>query len=86
MAARASPRPLAWAGIGLPLCGGKGGCVLGKTQRQDDDDGIETKWWFWTTIIGTVLVTGGAIALGIALTTERPADRGDIQPGQVPAP
>jgi hypothetical protein len=47
---------------------------------------ITTKWWFWTTVIGTVLVAGGAIALGIALTTEKPADRGDIQPGQVPAP
>jgi hypothetical protein len=47
---------------------------------------VTTKWWFWTTLVGTVLVGAGSVVLGIALTTERAADRGDIQPGQVPAP
>lgn len=47
---------------------------------------ITTKWWFWTTLVGTVVVAAGVTALAIALTTERAADRGDIQPGQVPAP
>ena len=42
---------------------------------------ITSQWWFWTG--AGVLVAGGA-ALAAALLIERPADRGDIQPGRVP--
>jgi hypothetical protein len=41
------------------------------------------RWWFWAGV-GAVVV-GGAVLTG-ALLTEAPADRGDIQPGQVQAP
>jgi hypothetical protein len=44
---------------------------------------ITGRWWFWT---GAVLVVAGGIATGIALTTERPAQRGTLSPGQVGAP
>jgi hypothetical protein len=47
---------------------------------------ITTKWWFWTGITATVILGVGIPLLVYALTTERAADRGDIQPGQVPAP
>jgi hypothetical protein len=47
---------------------------------------VTTKWWFWTGITGAVILGVGIPLLVYALTTERAADRGDILPGQVPAP
>lgn len=47
---------------------------------------VTTKWWFWTGITATVILGVGIPLLIYALTTEKPADRGDILPGQVPAP
>jgi hypothetical protein len=44
---------------------------------------ITSRWWFWTGI-GVILV-GGGITTYVALTTERSADRGSIQPGVVRA-
>ncbi len=39
-------------------------------------------WWFWTGV-GAAVTTG--VAVGIALSTERSPDRGDIEPGQITA-
>lgn len=44
---------------------------------------VYQRWWFWTAI--GVVVAGG-VALTIALLTERPADSGDIPPGQIRGP
>jgi hypothetical protein len=44
---------------------------------------VTGRWWFWT---GVALVVAGGVATGIALTTERPAQRGTLSPGQVGAP
>jgi hypothetical protein len=41
-------------------------------------------WWFWTTI-AAVAVAGGVV-IGYAVTTEREASTGDIQPGRVRGP
>jgi hypothetical protein len=43
---------------------------------------ITARWWFWT-LIG-VGVAGGAVATTLALTLERPADEGSLDPGQIP--
>lgn len=47
---------------------------------------VTTKWWFWTGIAGAVILGVGIPLLVYALNTERSPDRGDILPGQVPAP
>jgi hypothetical protein len=44
---------------------------------------VWTRWWFWTGVGVAVL---GGVAIGIAATSERDAERGDISPGQVSAP
>jgi hypothetical protein len=44
---------------------------------------VTARWWFWS---GVVLVVAGGVATGIALSTERPAQRGTLSPGQVGAP
>jgi hypothetical protein len=44
---------------------------------------LTSKWWFWTTI-GVVVV--GGVVVTAALLTEKPADKGTIAPGQLPAP
>ncbi|MCC6557359.1 MAG: PEGA domain-containing protein [Polyangiaceae bacterium] len=44
---------------------------------------VVARWWFWAGV-GAVVV-GGAVLTG-ALLTEKPASRGDIDPGQVAAP
>lgn len=44
---------------------------------------VTSRWWFWT---GAALLVAGGAALGVALLTERPADRGTLPPGQVSAP
>ena len=41
---------------------------------------ITKKWWFWT---GLGLVAAGATITIIALTTERSADSGSVQPGRI---
>jgi hypothetical protein len=41
---------------------------------------IEKEWWFWTTLTAGVLLTGGAVGLGVALTTEEPHDIGNMSP------
>jgi len=44
---------------------------------------VFTRWWFW----GSVVLAGAtAGAVAYAATTERPPGRGDIAPGQLPAP
>ena len=46
---------------------------------------VYEQWWFWTaTIGGTVVVAGAIVGAVIASNTARPADEGDIPPGQVP--
>jgi hypothetical protein len=45
--------------------------------------GIFQTWWFWT---GASVVVASGVALTVALTTERKADRGSIAPGVVSAP
>ena len=47
------------------------------------DPAVWTRWWFWT---GVAVVAAGGVVLGVAATTERAADRGDINPGQVSSP
>jgi len=44
---------------------------------------IWSKWWFWT---GAAVVVAGIVVTGIALSTTKSADPGDIQPGIVAAP
>jgi hypothetical protein len=39
-----------------------------------------SRWWLWTGL--AVLVTAGAVAVGVGLST-RPADKGTIPPGQL---
>lgn len=41
---------------------------------------IAREWWFWTTLTAGVLLTGGAVGLGVALTTEEPHDLGNMSP------
>jgi hypothetical protein len=43
---------------------------------------VYERWWFWTSV-GAVLATGAVI--GVAMSTERPAAKGDIPPGQITA-
>lgn len=63
--------------------------VLDAAERQtidvglDETPGIAERWWFWTTI-GAVVVTGAAVGIGVALTTEREPGTGDIAPGRIP--
>lgn len=49
----------------------------------DETPGIAERWWFWTSV-GAVVVTGAAIGIGVALSTERDPGRGDIDPGRIP--
>ena len=62
--------------------------VVGVGERKEVDLPLEEvpavyeTWWFWT-IIGGVAVTGGAIGVGVALTTERGPDEGSIDPGSI---
>ena len=42
---------------------------------------MTSQWWFWT---GAGVIVAGGAALAAALLIDRPADRGDIPPGQVP--
>jgi hypothetical protein len=44
---------------------------------------VTARWWFWTGV-GVVVVSG--VVLTAALLTERPADKGTIEPKQLPAP
>ena len=44
---------------------------------------ITSKWWFWTSI-GVVVVSG--VVITAALLTEKSPDKGNIPPGQLPAP
>lgn len=63
--------------------------VLAAGERKNVDvpmaatDTLTGKWWFWTAI--GVAVAAGTVATVIALTTEREADRGTIDPGRVKA-
>ncbi len=49
----------------------------------DKSGSITSKWWFWT---GVGVVVVGAVVTIVALNTEKPADKGDIAPGQVAVP
>ncbi len=53
------------------------------TVKLDETPAVTSRWWFWT---GAGVVVAGGVALTVALLTERPADSGDIEPGQVAAP
>jgi len=44
---------------------------------------ITAKWWFWT---GIAVIVAGGVTTYVALTTERPADKGTLSPSQVSAP
>lgn len=58
--------------------------ATGETKRVRIEPGespLYERWWFWT-IGGGLLAGAGATALGVALTTEGPADVGTIAPGQ----
>jgi len=44
---------------------------------------LSHRWWFWT---GAGAVVAGSVALAVALTTERRADKGTLTPGQIAAP
>jgi hypothetical protein len=44
---------------------------------------IWSKWWFWT---GAAAVVTGLVVTGIALSTSKSPESGDIQPGIVSAP
>jgi hypothetical protein len=44
---------------------------------------LTSRWWFWTSV--AVVVVGGAV-LTYALLSEKKADHGSLQPGQVSAP
>jgi hypothetical protein len=50
------------------------------TDKDYPSPSIFTRWWFWT---GIAVVVAGGVALTIALTTEKPADRGSISPFQI---
>jgi hypothetical protein len=45
------------------------------------DKPLTRRWWFWTGL--GVLAAGGAVAIGVAATTERGAPPGSIPPGKV---
>jgi hypothetical protein len=47
-----------------------------ETQKQDEDGGIATKWWFWT-IIG-VAVTAGIATTVVLLQSKQSTDRVDV--------
>jgi hypothetical protein len=61
--------------------------VLGeREQRLVDvplavDKPLVKRWWFWTGV--GVLAAGGAVALGVALTTQRAVPSGSIPPGRI---
>lgn len=58
--------------------------ATGETKRVRIEPGespVYERWWFWT-IGGGLLAGAGATGLGVALTTEGPADVGTIAPGQ----
>ncbi len=63
--------------------------VITTGQRKEVDVSLRElpevyeTWWFWT-IIGGGVATGGAIGLGYALTTEQAPGEGDIAPGKIP--
>jgi hypothetical protein len=46
---------------------------------------VYEQWWLWT-IVGGVVIGGAVAGIVYAAVTERPADKGDIEPGQVSAP
>ena len=60
--------------------------VLAAGERKELDLSLEAetpvykKWWFWT---GVGLVIAGGVATAIVVTTEKPAGKGTIDPGQV---
>ena len=51
----------------------------GPTTPVPESGGIHTKWWFWT-IIG-VVVAGGAVGLGVALSRKKDAPEGTPSDG-----
>jgi hypothetical protein len=42
---------------------------------------LTKRWWFWTGV--SVLAAGGAVAIGVATTTEKKAPAGSISPGRL---
>jgi hypothetical protein len=63
--------------------------VLGSGETKDVNveprsrPGLMSRWWFWTAV-GVVVAAG--VVTTYALVTERSADHGSFQPGQVSAP
>jgi len=43
---------------------------------------ITQEWWLWTSI--GVALTGGGVAVALALTLEESADEGSLEPGKIP--
>jgi hypothetical protein len=48
-----------------------------------EEAAITKRWWFWT---GIAVVVAGGITTVVLLTTERQADKGSLNPGQIAAP
>ncbi|MBM4376609.1 MAG: PEGA domain-containing protein [Deltaproteobacteria bacterium] len=63
--------------------------TLAKGERKTVDVPLKPttplykRWWLWSAV-GAAVVTG--VTLGVVLTTERAADSGTIEPGQISAP
>jgi len=62
--------------------------VLGAGERREvtmeaEKSARPSRWWLWA---GAGLLIAGGVALTVALTTERAADKGTATPGQVSAP
>lgn len=53
------------------------------TVKLEKSTPLTQKWWFWA---GIGAVVAGGVAIGIAATTERSADRGSIPPGSTSTP
>jgi len=58
------------------LCTGRGGRAFEMADIQDEQDGIWTRWWFWT-VVGVVVVGVTATAIGVSVGGDGPV-AGDV--------